>query len=256
MRKHVVQYDDVMNKQREVIYADRRKIIAGEELKDRILEMVAEEVVDVVARHWSEDSRVEPDYAALLQEAGQLFPHELTPAQVSSLTREELEARLVELSEEAYERKEAQLGAETMRQVERLVWLGVIDRLWIEHLTAMDEMRQGIGLQAYGQRDPLIAYKTEGFRMFQSLLANIRHDLTHQIYWVEIVRPLRPRAMEEAVTNRDEDGEDGRKRPKKRTAQKVGRNDPCPCGSGKKYKNCHGATTGAPGGAGGARGRA
>ncbi len=115
--------------------------------------------------------------------------------------------------------------------------LGNDPGLWIEHLTGMDEMRQGIGLQAYGQRDPLIAYKTEGFRMFQSLLTNIRHDLTHQIYWVEVVRPLRPRAMEEAVTNREEDGET-KKRPKKRGAQKVGRNDPCPCGSGKKYKKC------------------
>jgi preprotein translocase subunit SecA len=242
MRKHVVQYDDVMNKQREVIYADRRKIIAGEDLKDRILEMVAEELHAVVEHHWSADSRVEPDHAALLQDVAQLFPVEERPEVLHGSTREELEAHLVQLSEEAYERKEEKLGAETMRQVERLVWLSVIDRLWTEHLTAMDEMRQGIGLQAYGQRDPLIAYKTEGYRMFQQLLGNIRHDLTHQIYWVDVVRPMRPRAMEEAITNREDDV-DGKKRPKRNKAQKVGRNDPCPCGSGRKYKNCHGAAT-------------
>ena len=105
----------------------------------------------------------------------------------------------------------------------------------------MDEMRQGIGLQAYGQKDPLIAYKTEGYRMFQTLLGNLQHDIARQIYHVEIVRPIRPRPMEEAVVNRSDDGEERKPKRAPAKAQKIGRNDPCFCGSGKKYKNCHGA---------------
>ena len=247
VRKHVVQYDDVMNKQREVIYADRRRIVSGEDLRERILDMVAEELGDIVNRHWSEDSRSEPDYAAILADVAQILPPvvlaDQSPDALQRFDKEGLVGHFVALSEAAYEGKEERIGAETMRQIERLVFLSTIDQLWIEHLTGMDEMRQGIGLQAYGQKDPLIAYKTEGYRMFQNLLGNLRHDITHRIYHVDIVRPARPRAMEEAVTNRSEDG-DGKKRPKRAKAQKVGRNDPCPCGSGKKYKNCHGAAAG------------
>ncbi|HEX5502091.1 MAG TPA: preprotein translocase subunit SecA [Thermomicrobiales bacterium] len=244
IRKHVVQYDDVMNKQREVIYRDRHTLIAGEDLKARILAMVEEEIRDTVARHWSEDSQEEPDYEGLGRELAQIFPLAEPPAKLGEYQRDALEDHLVDLADAAYARKEGQLGAETMRQVERLVWLNTIDQLWTEHLTAMDEMRQGIGLQAYGQKDPLVAYKTEGYLMFQGLLTNLRHDLTHRIFWVEIVRPPRPR-LEETTTNRDGDEGEGKKRPKRATkGQKVGRNDPCPCGSGKKYKNCHGAPAG------------
>ncbi len=250
IRKHVVQYDDVMNRQREVIYADRHKVIAGEDLRDRILDMIAEEVHDLVAAHWSEDPRAEPDYEGLLKDLGQFLPPDtlanVTPETLQGFDQEGLEGHLIALSEEAYETKEERLGAELMRQLERFVFLGTIDRLWIEHLTAMDEMRQGIGLQAYAQRDPLVAYKTEGYRMFQDLLTNLRHDIARDVFRTEIIRQMRPRAMEEAVINRVDDGaENGKKRPKQRKAPKVGRNDPCPCGSGKKYKNCHGATAGA-----------
>ncbi len=250
IRKHVVQYDDVMNRQREVIYADRHKVIAGEDLRDRILDMIAEEIHDLVAAHWSEDPRAEPDYEGLLRELGRFLPPDtlanVTPETLQGFDQEGLEGHLIALSEEAYETKEERLGAELMRQLERFVFLGTIDRLWIEHLTAMDEMRQGIGLQAYAQRDPLVAYKTEGYRMFQDLLTNLRHDIARDVFRTEIIRQMRPRAMEEAVINRVDDGaENGKKRPKQRKAPKVGRNDPCPCGSGKKYKNCHGATAGA-----------
>jgi preprotein translocase subunit SecA len=247
LRKHVVQYDDVMNKQREVIYADRRKVIAGEPLRDRILDMIAEEFADMIGSHWPEERGAEPDLAAILGEAAQILPpdsvKDLTPDKLAAYDKEGLTGFFTTLADEAYDAKEARMGEEVMRQVERLVFLDVIDRLWIAHLTAMDEMRQGIGLQAYGQKDPLIAYKTEGYRMFQALLANLRHDIAHRIYHVEIVRQMRPRAMEEAVTNRTDDGESRKaKRAPAKAAAKVGRNDPCPCGSGKKYKNCHGAT--------------
>ncbi|MGN6565531.1 MAG: preprotein translocase subunit SecA [Thermomicrobiales bacterium] len=251
LRKHVVQYDDVMNRQREIIYADRRKIIAGENLRDRILDMIAEEFGDLVAAHWPEERGVEPDLSPLLQAAAQILPPDcfqgVTPDSLAQYDKEGLTGFFISLADDAYDRKEAKIGAETMRQVERLVFLSVIDRLWIDHLTAMDEMRQGIGLQAYGQKDPLVAYKTEGYRMFQQLLGNLRHDITHQIYHVEIVRPVRPRAMDQATTNRDDGDENGKKRRKPTVrGQKVGRNDPCPCGSGKKYKNCHGRAAGMP----------
>jgi len=244
LRKHVVQYDDVMNKQREVIYVDRRKVIAGEPLRDRILDMISEELADVVAANWPEERGAEPDFPALLQAVAQILPPEtikdLTPATLETYDKDGLVGLFTTLADEAYDQKEAKLGEETMRQVERLVFLSTSDRLWIDHLTQMDEMRQGIGLQAYGQKDPLIAYKTEGYRMFQSLLGHLQHDIAHQIYHVEIVRPMRPRPMEEAVTNRTDDGEE--RKPKRALAksQKIGRNDPCFCGSGKKYKNCHG----------------
>jgi preprotein translocase subunit SecA len=249
MRKHVVQYDDVMNKQRETIYTDRRKVIAGEPLRDRILDMVAEEFDDIIGANWPQERNAEPDLPAILQAAAKILPPEsvrdLTPEQLENYDREGLVGFFTELADTAYDQKEEKLGEELMRQVERLVFLSTTDRLWIDHLTSMDEMRQGIGLQAYAQKDPLIAYKTEGYRMFQSLLVNLRHDITHQIYHVEIVRPMRPRPMEEAVANRSDDGEEKRPRrtPAKASAQqKIGRNDPCFCGSGKKYKNCHGAT--------------
>ena len=247
MRKHVVQYDDVMNKQRETIYTDRRKVIAGEPLRDRILDMVAEEFDDIIGVNWPQERNAEPDLPAILHAAATILPPEsvrdLKPEDLEHYDREGLVGFFTELADTAYDQKEAKLGEELMRQVERLVFLSTTDRLWIDHLTSMDEMRQGIGLQAYAQKDPLIAYKTEGYRMFQSLLINLRHDITHQIYHVEIVRPMRPRAMDEAVANRSDDGEE--KRPKRapaKSAQKIGRNDPCFCGSGKKYKNCHGAT--------------
>ena len=247
MRKHVVQYDDVMNKQRETIYTDRRKVIAGEPLRDRILDMVAEEFDDIIGANWPQERNAEPDLSAILQAAATILPPEsvrdLTPESLEHYDREGLVGFFTELADTAYDQKEEKLGEELMRQVERLVFLSTADRLWIDHLTSMDEMRQGIGLQAYAQKDPLIAYKTEGYRMFQSLLVNLRHDITHQIYHVEIVRPMRPRAMDEAVANRSDDGEERRpKRAPAKTQQKIGRNDPCFCGSGKKYKNCHGAT--------------
>ena len=249
LRKHVVQYDDVMNKQREVIYADRRLIIAGEPLRDRILDMIAEEFGAIVAANWPEERGAEPDIDAIMQEVAHILPPDsiadLTPESLERYDKDGLVGLFTTRADEAYDKKEERIGEEMMRQMERIVFLSTIDRLWIEHLTAMDEMRQGIGLQAYGQKDPLIAYKTEGYRMFQVLLGHLRHDIAHQIYHAEFIRPQRPRAMEEATPNRvDEEATNGKsaRRPAtKPAATKVGRNDPCPCGSGKKYKNCHGA---------------
>jgi preprotein translocase subunit SecA len=147
----------------------------------------------------------------------------------------EIEDRLIELAEALYEQREKELGSDNMRVVERLVMLRTIDSLWVEHLTAMENMREGIGLQAVGQRDPLVAYKTEGHNQFQNLLSAIQHDVAHTIYHVKIERREAPQKAQVPVPAQA----GGSKKPKV-GGKKVGRNDPCPCGSGKKYKHCCG----------------
>jgi preprotein translocase subunit SecA len=148
----------------------------------------------------------------------------------------EIEERLIEAAEALYEEREKDLGADNMRVLERLVMLRTMDNLWVEHLTAMEYMRQGIGLQAVGQRDPLVAYKREGHNLFQNLMATIQHDVAHTIYHVGIARqeaPQRVPVAAQAVAA-------GSNIHQKAGGRKVGRNDPCPCGSGKKYKHCCG----------------
>ncbi|MBA2276415.1 MAG: preprotein translocase subunit SecA [Chloroflexia bacterium] len=237
-RKHVVQYDDVMNRHREVIYADRKHIVAGEDVHDRVRALVEGQIASLVAQHTNERGEVAVDdlvaaYLALIPNAG------IEDDELAELDGDALEERLLEESERAYAEVEARFGAETMRTVERHVLLAVIDRLWVDHLTAMDDLRQGVGLQAYGQRDPLIVYKTEGFRMFQGLQEHIQHDVVRSIYRVQPVvaqQPVRTRVTEEATTTNRADEANAPRR-----SRKVRPNEPCPCGSGKKYKFCHGA---------------
>jgi preprotein translocase subunit SecA len=145
-----------------------------------------------------------------------------------------VEEDLLELAERLYDEKGKRLG-DLMPQLERLVLLRVVDTLWIRHLTALDELRQGVGLRAYGQRDPLVEFKTEAYAMFQSLLANIRHDVARTIYHAEVIREPHPRPMREV---RSAGAPTKGQKPMAEAKRKVGRNDPCPCGSGKKYKHC------------------
>jgi preprotein translocase subunit SecA len=164
----------------------------------------------------------------------------VTADEISGLSRDDVLELLQDDADEAYQEVEDRFGPEAMRQVERHVLLSVIDRLWVEHLTSMDELREGVGLQAYGQKDPLVVYKTEGFRMFGQLTDHIRHDTVHTIFRVKpaiVEQPVQTRITEEATTvNRlDEEA-----KPQQATRKKVGANAPCPCGSGKKYKHCHG----------------
>ncbi len=240
VRKHVVQYDDVMNKHREVIYADRREIVAGQDMSEKVLGMIAAEVESLVDQHIPLSVKEgEPDEEALLSAYHALIPNGNVDIEaIEGLAREEIVETLIEDAEQAYADVEARFGADTMRTVERHILLAVIDRLWVEHLTAMDELREGVGLQAYGQRDPLVVYKTEGYRMFGLLSEHIQHDVVHTLYRVQPVvaqQPVRTRLTEEVTTNRSEEAAGPRQR------RKVGANEPCPCGSGKKYKRCHGA---------------
>jgi preprotein translocase subunit SecA len=236
IRKHLVEYDDVVNHHRELIYGERRKIIGGADLKANILSMVGDEIKNIVAVHTADEHGEGWDAEGLIREVSKIFPIPPTfnAEVVSQLKPGQIEEKLVELSNILYEEKEKEIGPENMRAVERLLMLRIIDMLWVEHLTMMEHMRQGIGLQAAGQRDPLVAYKREGHNLFQTLLSTIQHDVVHSIY--HIVRreaPAKPPTPVQA-------GGDGQKQKLKVGGKKIGRNDPCPCGSGKKYKHCCG----------------
>jgi preprotein translocase subunit SecA len=239
IRKHVVEYDDVMNRQREVIYANRRRALIGENLRERVQEMIESQIELSVAANWPESSREEPDYDEIIRSYKSIVPQtSLVAADITGKHQDEVEDILIADAEKIYDRKEQEIGSDWMRKIERAVILSVTDKLWRQHLTQMDDMRQGVGLQAYAQRDPLVAYKTIGFEMFETLLKNIEYDVAHQIYGVTIERAPAMPQRRNLVTNNPGGEEDAK--PRQLKSDKVGRNDPCPCGSGKKYKHCHG----------------
>jgi len=230
IRKHLVEYDDVVNTHREVIYAERRKILSGADLKANILSMVRDEIQDLVGKrlgnvgHEPEEGG-KSNLSALLEDVSTVFPlpPQLRSDGLSELSDKQIAEKLTDYATELYSQREQELGPENMRIAERLVMLRVIDRLWMEHLTAMEHLRQGIGLRAVGQEQPLVVYKREGHAYFEALLASIQHDVAHTIYHVGLAKDA-PQKKKEAVP----------------VGKGVGRNDPCPCGSGKKYKHCCG----------------
>jgi len=237
IRKHVVEYDDVMNKQREVIYGERNKVLSTENLRPIITEMVQQEISALLDVHLASDHAEDWELGSLLNALRSILPlpPDMTEERLAKLSKEEIREGLFDLVEQVYDRLEQQLGPDTMRRAERWVMLSVIDSLWVQHLTSIDDLREGIGLRAYGQRDPLVEYKAEAYNMFQGLLEAIRQDVVHRIFHVRVVVE-EPKPVQNVVTNREEEGGS---QPVK-VGKKVGRNDPCPCGSGKKYKKCHG----------------
>jgi preprotein translocase subunit SecA len=244
LRKHVVEYDDVVNKQREKIYEDRTKIVNGEDMKDAVLDALQTEIEHAVETHRGGNDQ-DFDVEGLIKALSSVFPlppdYEPDVRDADTLTED-----LIALMEEAYAAKEDELGGERMRQLERLVMLDIIDKLWVEYLTAIEDLRVGIGLQAYGQRDPLVAFKTEGYRMFQQLQRNIMHDIAHTIFRVTLVQQLPQSAVfANATTNRAADDETPQRSRAKASAgsggPKIGRNAPCPQGTGRKMKHCCGA---------------
>ena len=241
MRKHLVEYDDVVNMHREVIYGERNKILGGADLKANILYMVREEIQSMVAAHIGNEHRIDWDLEGLITDVATIFP--LPPTvnanALSQMKSKEIEDSLIGLAETLYEEREKELGADNMRMLERLVTLRIIDSLWVEHLTIMEDMRQGIGLMAAGQRDPLVAYKREGHNLFENLLSTIQHDVAHTIYRVSIVKKEAPKEAPSPMAQVAA-GTVDQKQPLQAAAKKVGRNDPCPCGSGRKYKKCCG----------------
>jgi len=239
IRKHVLQYDDVMNQQRELIYKQRRQVLTGGNLKDNVVEMIDAVIERAVATYAPEGVYPEEwDLKGLLEYSEQIFlPNsKLVPEDLEGMGRKELQSFLTERSREMYEAREQELGQEMMREIERVVMLRIVDEKWMDHLDAMDQLREGIGLRAYGQKDPLVEYKFEGYEMFQNMVDSIQDDVVRYIFRVNVVQPEQ-KQKRLVVENRY--AEEGPKQPV-RKENKVGRNSPCPCGSGKKYKKCCG----------------
>jgi preprotein translocase subunit SecA len=242
MRKHLVEYDDVVNRHRELIYGEREKILSGVDLKANILSMVREEVQGMVAAHIGDVHGIDWDLEGLITDIATIFPlpPEANTNALSQMKLKQIEDNLTKLAETLYDQREQELGSDNMRVLERLVMLRIIDNLWVEHLTMMEDMRQGIGLMAAGQRDPLVAYKREGHNLFENLLSTIQHDVAHTIYRVSIVKKEAAKEVPSAMAQVAAGKANGTKQPLQAAGKKVGRNDPCPCGSGKKYKKCCG----------------
>jgi preprotein translocase subunit SecA len=245
IRKHLVDYDDVINKQREIIYGERHKILSGADLRSNILDMVKAVIEVETDKFLKVPGGEEPDFAALIGAIKNIFPvpPEINPEALSQMRTEEVVDKFVQTADELYAKKEDEVGPANMRTLERLVMLRVIDTLWVEHLTAVDYLRQGIGLEAAGQQDPLVAYKRRSSIMFEELRDAIRDDVAHLIYRVSIVKPGAPGQAAPAPSSPMTKivGKPGEKKPSLQPGHEPGRNEACPCGSGKKYKRCHGA---------------
>ena len=238
IRKNLLEYDQVNNEQREIIYKERRRVLDGESMRDSILKMIADTVDNTVDMCISDDQST--DDWNLVELNSLLVP--IIPMKITireNMKKNELKQSLKEQAVKLYESKEAEFPeAEQIRELERVILLKVIDRKWMDHIDDMDQLRQGIGLQAYGQRDPLVEYKMNGYEMFDAMSAGIQEDTLRLLYHVRIEQKVeREEVAKVTGTNKDDSMQKG---PKKRAEQKIYPNDPCPCGSGKKYKQCCG----------------
>jgi len=249
-RKNILKYDDVMNTQRQVIYEERQKILHGADFKDEALDMVEDVVrrtVGSVAP--SEVFTEEWDTDVVLAGIREVYPSRMTKADLEEVANSaELEERCVDEALELYEEKERTIGSEVMRELERMVLLNITDTKWREHLYEMDYLQEGIHLRAYAQKDPLTEYRREAYNMFEELTDSIRDDFVKYIYRVELVRqdePGRPRPQRVVENRGDEPVPTSTGAAPQAISDKVPRNAPCPCGSGKKYKKCHGAVVSA-----------
>ena len=273
IRKHLLEYDDVMNTQRQIIYGERNKILEGESLKDTLQEMRGEVIDGQLALYTNEETYPEEwDLAGLTEAVKRQFDLEISwPAEeVPSLTQALLRDSIEERALKAYEEREAKLGPEMIRYLERMIMLQVVDSQWKDHLLAMDHLKEGIGLRGYGQKDPLIEYKREGFEMFEAMVERIRQQTIEYLYRVQVApadalpfddaqgRPMDEARVAPSAGGRDRDilgRPEARSQPRlaerslrptastapiKIAGKKIGRNDPCPCGSGRKYKKCCG----------------
>ena len=243
IRKNLLEYDRVNNEQREIIYGERRRVLDGENMRDVIYKMILDTVEDYVNRVIGDDQPAKDwDLESLNNELLSVIPVkriELTEEEEKNGKKAELIQRLKEEAAKLYEAKEAEFPEpEHLREIERVILLRVIDRKWMDHIDDMDQLRQGIGLQAYGQRDPVVEYKFTGYAMFDEMAEAIREETAQALLHVRIEQKVeREEVAKVTGTNKDTTGG---KRPIVRMSEKIGRNDPCPCGSGKKYKHCCG----------------
>ena len=243
-RKHVLEYDDVLNTQRQTIYGQRLQVLEGKDIKDNILSMVDDTIARAVHAAVGENHLISPE---MVEQARRPFigmflrPEDctFTPEECDDLTAEQLTNVLTDQAHKVYEAKEQMLGAPIMRELERVVLLKNVDTKWMDHIDAMTELRNGIGLRAYGQHDPVIEYKREGFDMFDAMIDAIREDTVRMIFLAQVRTREEPKREQVAKETAAAGANDGSvKAEPKRVGKKIGPNDPCPCGSGKKYKKC------------------
>jgi len=240
IRKHVLQYDNVMNRQREVIYSERKKVLMGEDLRDYIFSMIEEIVdenmvvftVDKYPENWDIEG-YERFLSSLINSNVKLKIED-----IESLTKEKLREITLNLIEKIYERKEEEFQPERFREIERVVLLKTVDSKWIDHIDAMDQLRQGISLRAMGNEDPVRAYTKEGFEMFEGLISSIKEDTVKILLRIQEKETIKRKSVAKVTGTNKDDVESKQQTVVK--GEKVGRNDPCPCGSGKKYKKCCG----------------
>ena len=243
IREQLLKFDEVNNEQREVIYAERRKVLDGDNMRDLILKMITDTVENAVDMSISDDQSPDKwdlkELNNLLLPVIPLKPVILNDDQKKSMKKNELKHNLKEEAIKLYETKEAEFPEpEQIREIERVVLLKVIDNKWMAHLDDMDALREGIGLHAYGQRDPAVEYEMQGYEMYESMMASIQEDTVRILFHIRVEQKVeREQAAKVTGTNKDTSLASA---PKKRAEQKIYPNDPCPCGSGKKYKQCHG----------------
>ena len=242
IRENLLKYDEVMNEQREVVYAERLQVLNGENMRDVIIKMITDIVEGAVDMSIGDEQSADKwnfkELNELLLPIIPLKPLELTD-EIKNMKKDELKHSLKEEAIKFYESKEAEFpDAEQIREIERVILLKVVDNKWMSHIDDMDQLRQGIGLQAYGNRDPLVEYKMSAYEMFDDMSAAIREDTIRILCHIRVEQKVeREPAAKVTGTNKDASAA---RTPQKRAAQKIYPNDPCPCGSGKKYKQCHG----------------
>jgi len=256
IRKHLLEYDDVMNKQREVIYTQRRQVLTGDTLKDQVLDMVGAQIERIVESYANPEAGEEIDWAALDDAVFKQFNFrlQLVEDRRSGTSAADVEALLRERVRELYDAREQGFTPPIMRQLEKFVLLQSIDAHWKDHLLTMDHLKEGISLRGYGQRNPLQEYQKEGFDLFEEMIGRIQEDAVQKVYTVQVARQedlqrlearRRPQPQQMVMSAGGGGGGQAERAAKPQTVRreggKVGRNDPCPCGSGKKYKKCHGA---------------
>jgi len=253
IRKHLLEYDDVMNKQREVIYQQRREALASEDIKPIIDEIITEEM-DGIAAEYVEPKVLSADWDwdginERIQGITGIVP-EWEDADKQDLDNDKFVDRLLDIARQAYKEQEEKIGLDGMRYLERVIFLQMVDTYWKEHLLNMDHLKEGIGLRGYGQKNPLIEYKREGFEMFANMIDTVKQQTLSTLFRIklasqedvdrEAMEKRKKQQAEMRLSRGGQEAEQKQQQPIKRDGEKIGRNDPCPCGSGKKYKKCHG----------------
>ena len=244
-RKSVLEYDDVMNKQREIIYDQRKQVLDGLDVKNIIMNMMNTSISHLVAEHFAENDHLDAASCRelLRQVEGLYFPKftvRFTDEELKEKTAADVTEAFTAAAAAYYEQKEQEFTSPVMREVERVVLLRVVDEYWMDHIDAMADLRQGIRLRAYAQTDPIIAYKKESLDMFEEMISAIQSETVRRLYSVRIKKDEEIKRERVAKATGESVGGDGTVKKQPRRVQKIGRNDPCPCGSGKKYKNCCG----------------